>query len=222
MNTVTLRDWAAEENPSYKGESIGFDTLTNAELLSIIISGAKDTAQEVFHLCGNNLKELAHLRSDQIGSVKGMGKQKVARIQAFIELANRMNSEHIKDKTDLSTATRAYNHFYWRLAQLDHEEFWVAYLNTNMRLIKSECIGKGGITEVTVDVRVILRHALIYNAPIIICAHNHPSGSTSPSKIDDKLTFAVHTACNSLLIKMADHIIITDGNYYSYHENGKL
>ena len=89
-------------------------------------------------------------------------------------------------------------------------------------MIKAECISVGGITEVSVDVRIIMREALLNNAPLICIAHNHPSGSIHPSRVDDTLTQSVKAACSTMRISLIDHVIVTDGAYYSYAECGKL
>ena len=107
------------------------------------------------------------------------------------------------------------------MQDLDVEESWLLLMNQNYKLIKSMCLSHGGITETAVDIRLIIKEAVLCNATILAIAHNHPSGSLRPSKDDDQLTQAVKQACNTMRIHFLDHIIITDGSYYSYHEQGK-
>ncbi len=108
------------------------------------------------------------------------------------------------------------------LQDLDTEEFWILLLNQNFRLIKKMKIAHGGISEVTVDIRIILREAILANATILAVCHNHPSGSVRPSKADDALTKSIADACRLMRVKFMDHVIIADGLYFSYHEQGML
>ena len=108
------------------------------------------------------------------------------------------------------------------MQDLDTEEFWVLLLNQGHRLIKRLRIAHGGISEVTVDVRIIIREAVLSNATIIAVCHNHPSGNISPSKADDNITQQIKKACEVMRLHFMDHVIITDGQYFSYHESGKL
>jgi DNA repair protein RadC len=106
------------------------------------------------------------------------------------------------------------------MQDLDVEEFWILLMNQNYRLIKKLPIAHGGISEVSVDIRILIREAVLSNATIIAVCHNHPSGSLKPSQADNDLTKSIQQACNVMRIKFMDHLIITDGSYYSYHEQG--
>ena len=108
------------------------------------------------------------------------------------------------------------------MQDLDTEEFWVLLLNQNYRLIKDIRISHGGISEVSVDVRIIMREAVLANATVLAVCHNHPSGSISPSRQDDQITQTIHRACDTMRLHFLDHLIITDGQYFSYHESGKV
>ncbi len=130
--------------------------------------------------------------------------------------------ERPEERPDLGTATLIYNHMHPVMQDLDVEEFWLLLMNQNYRLIKKQRISHGGITEVSVDVRVIMREAVLANATILAVCHNHPSGSLRPSKADDGITINLKKACEVMRLHMLDHIIITDGSYYSYREAGRL
>lgn len=108
------------------------------------------------------------------------------------------------------------------LANKETEHFVVYYMKNNYRIIKSETIAQGGLDGTIVDVRVLLNHALLCNATCLTCVHNHPSGSLTPSKYDDQLTQKISKACEFVNIKLVDHVIVTNANYYSYKENGKI
>ena len=122
----------------------------------------------------------------------------------------------------MSTATRIYNYMLPKMQDLATEEFHILLINQNFRLIKSERISQGGITEVSADIRIMIREAVLNNATIMAVCHNHPSGSTRPSRVDDTLTQSVKQACEVMRIHFLDHVIVTDGAYYSYHEQGKV
>ena len=122
----------------------------------------------------------------------------------------------------MSSAVRVYNYMLPRMTSLETEEFWVLFLNQNSKLIQAKRVSSGGISEVLVDIRVIMKEAVLCNATAVIACHNHPSGSLRPSKHDDELTLSIKKACDVMRLRMIDHIIIVDGNYYSYREQGKL
>ena len=108
------------------------------------------------------------------------------------------------------------------MQDLDVEEGWVLLMNQNFKLIKKMCISRGGLTETAIDVRIIVKQALLCNATVVALCHNHPSGSLRPSGSDDSLTNKVKDACNLMRLFFLDHVIITDGGYYSYSEEGRI
>jgi DNA repair protein RadC len=128
--------------------------------------------------------------------------------------------ESPEKRPELSTATRIYNHMHPVMQDLDVEEFWILLMNQDHRLIKKMRIAHGGISEVSVDVRIIIREAVLCNATILAVCHNHPSGNLRPSPQDNQLTQSIRNACQVMRIHFMDHVIITDGHYYSYHEEG--
>lgn len=218
--------WAAEDIPTNRAEKIGYEGLTNAELIAILIgSGSQDCdavslSRMILDACGNNLNSLARLPRD-IYKMRGLGKIKAARIAAALELGKRREEEAFPEKPELSTAVRIYNH-HKNLEDNEIEEFWVSLLNQHYGLIKDVKISQGGLTETPVDVRIIMREAVINNATIIACVHNHPSGRTTPSRCDDELTRSIRNACELMRIRLADHVIVGQNAYYSYKEAGKL
>jgi DNA repair protein RadC len=228
MNTLPISCWAAEDIPVNRAENMGYNALTDAELLSIIIgSGTQDcnaieTARIILNRCNNNLSTLSKMELHDFNNIKGVGRQKAARIMACMELSNRRNVTKRDERPDLCSATRIYNHYLGRLRDLDVEEFWVTFLNQNFKQIKDVRISRGGLTETPVDVRIIAREAVLCNATQIVCVHNHPSGSLSPSKADDSLTTAILKMCGCMRLILRDHVIVTDGAYYSYREQGKI
>ncbi len=224
----TIAHWAEDDQPREKLRDKGPQALSNAELLAILIGSgtpgvsAVELMQEVLKDCNNNLNTLGKMTIRHLCDYKGIGEAKAITILAACELGKRRQMETPEERPELSTATRVYNFMHPIMQDLDVEEFWLLLLNQNFRLIKKVPISHGGITEVSVDVRIIIREAVLANATIIAVCHNHPSGSLNPSRADHDITRIIQQACSVMRIKFMDHIIVTDGNYYSFHENGKL
>ena len=204
------------------------EALTNAELLSILIgtgSRKEDAVRlcaRVLRDCGNNLNTLGKKTAPELMQYNGLGFSKVMTILAAVELGRRRQQERAEETPDLGTATRIYNYMHPRMADLKTEEFWALLLNQHYRLIKAVRISQGGITETLADIRVIMKECVVNNATILAVCHNHPSGHVTPSKCDDELTRSINKACELMRLHFADHVIITDGQYYSYHEQGKI
>jgi DNA repair protein RadC len=122
----------------------------------------------------------------------------------------------------MGSATAIYNYMHPRMQDLDVEEAWALLMNQNDKLIRAVKISHGGISETAVDVRIIMREAILANATVLAICHNHPSGSLRPSTQDNELTKNIKRACDVMRLRLLDHVIITDGAYYSYHEEGLL
>ena len=227
MNKLKISEWAEEDRPREKMASLGAETLSNAELLAILIgSGStKESAVELMKRiladCNNNLNTLGKRNINDLCVYNGIGEAKAISILAACELGKRRQMETPEERPDLGTATRIYNHMRPVMQDLDVEEFWVLLLNQHYRLIKKIRISHGGITETAVDIRIISREAVLANATILAVCHNHPSGNISPSRQDDELTRSIKRACELMRIHFLDHVIVTDGQYYSYHEQGR-
>jgi DNA repair protein RadC len=122
----------------------------------------------------------------------------------------------------MDNAVSIYNYMHPRMQDLYQEEAWALLLNQHLRLIKAVRISQGGITETAIDVRVVMREALLANATVVALCHNHPSGNIKPSRQDDGVTEKVRKACETMRLHLLDHVIVTDGAYYSYQEQGRL
>ena len=232
MNTATLRlsikQWALEDRPTERLQRLGADSLTDAELLAILIGSgtqqysAVDIANHVLGKFNRNLNTLGKARFDEILDTEGVGTQTACKILAAVELGRRRQMATPELHPDMSTATRIYNYMLPKMQDLATEEFHVLLMNQNYRLIKQVRISQGGITETSADIRIMMREAVLSNATILAACHNHPSGSLSPSKQDDMLTQSIKRACEVMRIHFLDHVIVTDGAYVSYRELGKL
>ncbi|MBR7049071.1 MAG: DNA repair protein RadC [Prevotella sp.] len=228
IDKLNINEWAEEDRPREKLMRLGADALSNAELLAILIgSGStKETAVElmkrVLKDCDNNLNTLGKMGIKELCNYNGVGEAKAITILAACELGKRRAREKAAERPDLGSATAIYNYMHPRMQDLDTEEAWILLMNQNYKLLKAERLSHGGITETAVDVRIIMKEALLHNATIIALCHNHPSNNISPSRDDDLLTKRIKGACDIMRIYFLDHIIICDGIYYSYKEQGRL
>jgi len=227
MEKLTITKWAAEDRPRERMENLGAENLSNAELLAILIGSgstkesAVDLMKRLLADCKNNLNTLGKMTIGDLCRYKGIGSAKAITILAACELGKRRQMERPEERPDLGTATRIYNNMHPLMQDLDVEEFWILLMNQHYHLIKKERISHGGITETAADIRIIIREAVLANATILAVCHNHPSGNIKPSKSDDDLTTNIRRACELMRIHFLDHVIITDGQYYSYHESGR-
>lgn len=228
MEKLNINQWAEEDRPREKMMVLGPQALSDAELLAILIGSgstkesAVDLMKRVLSDCRNNLNTLGKMTIHQLCDYNGIGEAKAITIMAACELGKRRQQEKAEERPDVGTATLIYNHMHPTLQDKDVEEFWILLMNQNHRLIKKMCIAHGGISEVSVDIRIIIREAVLANATILAVCHNHPSGSLAPSRMDNDLTYSIQNACKLMRIRFLDHIIITDGAYYSYHEEGMV
>lgn len=225
---LTIANWSADDQPREKLRDKGVAALSNAELIAILIGSgypgvtAVELMQQILSDCHNNLNTLGKMSIRDLMRYKGVGEAKAITILAACELGKRRQMESPEERPDLGTATLIYNHMHPVLQDLDVEEFWVLLMNQSFRLIKKIRIAHGGISEVSVDIRIIMREAVLANATVIAVCHNHPSGSLHPSKEDNALTQSIKRASELMRLRFMDHVIIADGHYYSYHEEGLL
>ncbi len=227
---LSINQWAEEDRPREKLMRLGPQALSNAELLAILIGSgshdesAVDLMKRVLADCDNNLNTLGKKTIAELsgGRYKGMGPAKAVTILAACELGKRRQQEKAEERKQLNSAAAIYEYMHPRMQDLSEEEAWVLLMNQNFKLIKPVQLSHGGITETAVDIRVIIKNALLCNATVVVLCHNHPSGNARPSGDDDRLTQKLKKACEVMRLYMLDHLIITDGHYYSYSEEGRL
>lgn len=228
MDNLSITQWAEEDRPRERLLAHGAAALSNAELLAILIGSgqpgvsAVELMKQVMHDCQDQLNVLGKMSIEDLKAYKGIGEAKAVTIIAACELGKRRQHEEVKTRTQLNSPQLIYQLMVERLRDNDVEEAWIVLLNQNYRLIKEVQLSHGGISETAVDVRIALKHALLNNATILALCHNHPSGNINPSRDDDQLTERFKKACDMMRIHFLDHVIVTDGNYYSYHEQGRL
>jgi DNA repair protein RadC len=232
MNATTVklsvRQWASEDRPSNKLQNLGTAALSDSELLAILVGSgtpqhnAVEIGKQILSRFDHSLSKLAKADFRDIKDIEGVGTYTACKILAAIELGKRRQLATALMAPDLCTATAIYNYMNPKMQDLQVEEGHVILLNQNYKLIKSVRISQGGITETSVDIRIIMKEAVVNNATIIVFCHNHPSGSICPSRVDDELTKSIKRACDLMRIHFCDHVIIGDCQYYSYREQGKL
>ena len=225
---LTITQWAEEDRPREKMMMHGASALSNADLLAILIGSgnAEESAVElmrkVLNDYHNNLNELGKASIDDLCRYKGIGSAKAISILAASELGKRRKEEAVKERVTILSSKDVYDCFYPLMCDLPTEEFWVLMLNQASKIIDKVKISAGGLSATAVDVRCILREALIKRASAIVLCHNHPSGNIRPSKEDDLLTRHVAQASECMDIRLVDHIILTDGAFYSYSDEGRI
>lgn len=224
----SIKNWSEADRPREKLLNKGAPFLSDSELLAILIgSGSKaesavDLAKRILFSTDNNLNVLGKLSVENLQTFKGIGEAKAVTIAAALELGKRRRSQENPDKLRISSSHAAFEFLHPIIAELPHEEFWIIYLNNSNKVLKSFQVSKGGITGTLVDVRIILKQALELSATSLIVAHNHPSGTLRPSESDKKLTYKLKKACESLDIKILDHLIVTEKAYFSFADENLL
>ena len=228
MSNITIACWAEEDRPREKLMQNGPGVLSDSELLAILIgSGStKESAvslmQRILADCGNNLNTLGKMSLHELMRYNGIGEAKAVTILAACELGKRRHATPAAVRPDLGSASAAYDYMLPKMQDLDVEEAWVLLMNQRFHLVKAVRLSHGGLSETAVDVRIVMREAILAGATVLTLCHNHPSGNCRPSGDDDRLTQKIRKACETMRIYMADHIIVTDGCYYSYAEEGRL
>ncbi len=229
FNKKPISKWAEDDRPREKLLLKGKSTLSNAELIAILIgSGNKnqsavELAQEIMNRAGNNLIELSRFTIHDLTSMfKGIGQAKAISIIAALELGKRRLMEQALEKKKITSSKDAYKILTPFLTDLYAEEFRILLLNRANQVIANILIGQGGFSGTVADPKIIFKEALAHSATSIILAHNHPSGNTKPSEQDKSLTKKLKQGGENLEIQILDHIIIGNNKYYSFADEGIL
>lgn len=229
MNQLPIREWAEEDRPREKMLLKGVTSLSDAELLAILInSGTKDEtalqlSQRILRSINNNLNALGKLSIKELtAGFKGIGQARAITIIAALELGRRRSASEPLQRATIRSSRDAFLLFSPLLSDLPYEELWIALTNRSAKVIEKVKISQGGTGETTADLRLILKAAINTLADGIILCHNHPSGNLRPSPQDDQLTNRLQTAARLMGISLLDHIVLADGNYYSYADEGRL
>ena len=218
---MTIKNWEDTDKPREKMMAQGKTALSNAELLAILLGSgsANESAvalsRRILASVGNSLTALGKQTLAQLTTFKGIGEAKAITILAATEMGRRRAAETPEPQPKIEAPQHVFSLMQPLIGDLPHEEFWVLYLNSANRVIHKCRLSSGGITHTTVDIRLLFKNALEQGAVSLILVHNHPSGSTTPSKEDIELTERVRNAGDTLDIKLLDHVIVTEKEYYS-------
>ena len=223
----SIKSWALDDRPREKLIEKGSKSLSDAELLAILLgSGSRSEsavglAKRILNYAQNNLTEFGRLGVEDLMQFKGVGEAKAVILCSAFELARRRKSE-VVERAKVTSAMDVFNQIAPLICDLNHEEFWVFYLNRANVILRKEKISSGGITGTVVDNKIILKKALLNLASSIILVHNHPSGNVNPSIQDKKVTKKMKLACELLEINLLDHLIIAGNSYYSFADELEL
>ena len=228
MESLSIKAWAEGDRPREKLILNGRHTLSDAELIAILIrTGVKnitavDVAKQILYHCNNNLSELSRLNVKDLARFKGIGTVKAVSIVAALELGRRRRESEAIKKEMISSSTDIVELVQPQLADLPHEEFWLILLNRANHIITKIILSKGGISGTVVDPRLVFKAAIEHQASGIILCHNHPSGNPKPSNEDVVLTKKLRDAGKNLDISILDHIIIAGSTFYSFADEGVI
>lgn len=224
----SIKQWAKADRPREKLRNGGAETLSNSELLAILIQNgtrkrsALDLAREILQLGKNNLGQLSRLSIKELMKIKGIGEVKATILAAALELGRRRNAECLLEKPVIKESRDVANYLKVLLQDRSHEVFGVVFLNRANRINHFEIVSEGGITGTVADPRLILKKALEEEAVSLILCHNHPSGNLKPSKADEELTLKIKEASRYFDIRVLDHIIVSDEGWFSFADEGMI
>jgi DNA repair protein RadC len=223
---LSIKEWAVEDRPREKMLAKGIRSLSEAELIAILIGSgnleesAVEVSRRILASVNNNLNELGKKNINDLQKFKGIGPAKAITIAAAMELGRRRKETEPEEKPKVVTSADAAALFVPLLSDLPHEEFWVLLLNRNNLVIDKMLVSQGGLSGTIIDVRIILKMALDKLASSIILCHNHPSGNLVPSEADKEITRKIKEAGKHMDIPVLDHLIIGNGAYFSFTDEG--
>ncbi|MTI20879.1 JAB domain-containing protein [Fulvivirga sp. RKSG066] len=225
---LNIKSWAEEDRPREKLLLKGKASLSEAELIAILIGSgtasmsAVDLSKQILGHTNNNLNDLAKLTVQELMKFKGIGEAKAISIVAALELGRRRKESEVVKKPKITCSQDAYDIMRAHLLDLSHEEFWVLMLSRSNQVIKKQLISSGGVSGTVADPKIIFKMALDELASSIILSHNHPSGNLKPSQADINLTKKLKEAGEMLEIPVLDHLIFTNDGYFSFADENLM
>ena len=222
----SIKNWAADDRPREKLLTKGIETLSDAELIAILISSgnrnesAVELAKRMLSDNQNNLNETAKLIISDLQKYKGIGEAKAISIVAALELGKRRNISEVIERKQIKSSKDIFEIFGQKLGDLPYEEFWLMILNRANKIIELKKISAGGVSGTVTDIKIILKAAIEKTASGIIVCHNHPSGNIKPSSADINLTKKLKSACELVDISFLDHVIVSYNHFYSFADEG--
>lgn len=228
LQHIPISQWAEDDRPREKLLLKGKQALSDAELLAILLgSGSRkesavQLSQRILREYNNSLHDLAKLSVSELQKFKGIGEAKAIAIVAALELGRRKKEADVPEQTIIRTSIDAYKHIAPKLMDLPHEEFWIMLLNRAHKVTRTELISRGGVSGTVADVRMMLKSAIENLSSAVVLAHNHPSGNIKPSEEDIRLTKKVKEAALLFDIQLLDHVIVGEGAYFSFTDEGLI
>lgn len=228
MEKLTIKTWAIDDRPREKLLTKGKIALSDAELIAILIGSgnrqesAVALSQRILKSVEGNINQLAKLTVEKLSTFKGIGEAKAIAIITALELGKRRQLETALERPKITSSKAVFNLMQPIIGDLEHEEFWVLFLNNSNKVLAKTQISKGGLTATVVDIRLLFKRAIELASVGIIVCHNHPSGKLEPSQADKQLTEKIKLAGLTLDIKLLDHLIITEKWYFSFADEGVL
>jgi DNA repair protein RadC len=225
---LSIRNWAVEDRPREKMLTSGIQSLSDAELIALLIGSgtrkisAVDLARQIMHMAGNNLDKLGKYSVTDLKKLKGIGQARAISIVAALELGRRRKLADTPESAKITGSIEVYNLMYPILGDLAHEEFWVLILNRANKIIDKRRISQGGITGTVTDIRLILKLAIDNLATSMILCHNHPSGNLQPSDADISITQRLKESASLMDISLLDHIILAGKGYLSFADENLI
>jgi DNA repair protein RadC len=227
-NHIAIKAWAEDDRPREKFMLKGRHSLSDAELLAILIGSgtlkesALDLAKNILRLAHENLAELSRLTIPDLLKVRGIGTVKATILLAALELGRRRNESEVLVKERVKTSSDAFEILRTAIGDKPYEEFWIILLNRANKVIRKCSISEGGVTGTVVDPKKIFKIAIDHHACSIILGHNHPSGTIVPSEADIHITKKIRDAGVMLDVAVIDHIILGEDRFYSFADNGEM
>ena len=220
--------WAEEDRPREKLLLKGISSLSDAELIAILLGSgtanlsAVDLAKQIMMDCHQNLNELAKRSVIDLQKFKGIGEAKAITLVSALELGRRRKETEAYNKPQVKTSADVFHYIQPDLMDLHHEEFWILLMNRANKIDKKVRISVGGVAGTIADPKLIFKHALENLASSVILVHNHPSGNNKPSDSDISLTKKLCEAGRFLEIPVLDHVIVCQQTWYSFADEGKI
>jgi len=225
---ASIKEWDDADRPREKLLAKGKQALSDAELIAILLgSGSRNEsavglAKRILQSAQNNLSELSKMSIAELMKFKGIGEAKAISIVAAMELGRRRRGAEVLERKKIGSSRDVFEIFQADMADSQYEEFWILLLNRANKIMKKVKISDGGVSGTVADPKRIFRAALDNMASSIILSHNHPSGNITPSNADVALTRKIVKGADYFDMVVLDHIIIGDGNFYSFADNGRM
>lgn len=228
--SISLKQRSEDSRPRERLLRNGAASLSTAELLAILIGSGttqKDAVQlmgEVLEYCDNDLTQLGRITYEELTAFKGIGEAKAITVLAALEFARRRMYARPTKKREFRNSGELYDFFRPLMCDKDHEVFWVLLLNNRLQYLDDRCLSQGDVKGTVIEPRMVFNYVVTKQAVAFAVAHNHPSGSSKPSREDDNLTKRLASVAKELGVRFVDHIIVCEGesNYYSFADQGKI